>query len=134
MARCQVTFEVRGESPPGVVFAICGSCKSLGNWDPQCAVILQPEDEAGDVLLWKATIDLPRGDDIEYRYFQGTFLQPQVLCIVHTKYRVMQRLQWYCIFPKAIPLTFSGHLTCCLNAMAQLSTKTYYIWLPGGFG
>uniref|UniRef100_A0ACB8GEF2 Glycerophosphocholine phosphodiesterase gpcpd1 n=1 Tax=Sphaerodactylus townsendi TaxID=933632 RepID=A0ACB8GEF2_9SAUR len=61
----------------GVVFAICGSCKSLGNWDPQCAVILHPEDEAADALLWEATIDLPRGDDIEYRYFQGTFLQPQ---------------------------------------------------------
>nr|XP_056712233.1 glycerophosphocholine phosphodiesterase GPCPD1 [Euleptes europaea] len=77
MARCQITFGVRGESPPGVVFALCGSCKSLGNWDPQCAIILQPEDEAGDALLWKATVDLPRGDDIEYRYFQGTFLQPQ---------------------------------------------------------
>ncbi|XP_077169169.1 glycerophosphocholine phosphodiesterase GPCPD1 isoform X2 [Paroedura picta] len=77
MARCQVTFEVRGESPPGVVIAVCGSCKALGNWDPQCAVILQTEDEAGDIPLWKATVDLPKGDDIEYRYFQGTFLQPQ---------------------------------------------------------
>ncbi|XP_048356112.1 glycerophosphocholine phosphodiesterase GPCPD1 [Sphaerodactylus townsendi] len=77
MARCQITVKLRGESPPGVVFAICGSCKSLGNWDPQCAVILHPEDEAADALLWEATIDLPRGDDIEYRYFQGTFLQPQ---------------------------------------------------------
>ncbi|XP_054831794.1 glycerophosphocholine phosphodiesterase GPCPD1 isoform X2 [Eublepharis macularius] len=77
MAPCRVTFEVRGEAPPGVVFAICGNCKFLGRWDPQCAVILKPEDEAGDVLLWKATVNLPKGDDIVYRYFQGTFLQPQ---------------------------------------------------------
>ncbi|XP_060088798.1 glycerophosphocholine phosphodiesterase GPCPD1 isoform X2 [Heteronotia binoei] len=77
MAHCQVTFAVRGESPPGVVLAICGNCKALGNWDPQCAVILQPEDEAGDALVWKATVDLPKGDDIVYRYFRGIFLHPQ---------------------------------------------------------
>ncbi|XP_053140793.1 glycerophosphocholine phosphodiesterase GPCPD1 isoform X2 [Hemicordylus capensis] len=75
MAPCQVTFEVRGVSPPGEVLAICGSCNSLGNWNPQCAVMLHPEDEAGDVLLWKAIVDLPRGADVEYRYFQGTFLE-----------------------------------------------------------
>ncbi|KAF7239878.1 Glycerophosphocholine phosphodiesterase GPCPD1 [Varanus komodoensis] len=79
MAPCRITFEMRGISPPGEVFAICGSCNALGNWNPQCAVILQPEDEAGDVLLWKATVDLPRGKDIDYRYFQGTFLEPQTV-------------------------------------------------------
>ncbi|ETE69829.1 hypothetical protein L345_04364, partial [Ophiophagus hannah] len=35
-------------NPAGVVLAICGSCYSLGNWNPQCAIILHPEDEAGD--------------------------------------------------------------------------------------
>ncbi|XP_042304425.1 glycerophosphocholine phosphodiesterase GPCPD1 isoform X1 [Sceloporus undulatus] len=79
MAPCQVTFKIRGVSPPGEVFAICGSCGALGNWDPQSAVILQPEDEAGDVLLWKATVNLSRGADIEYRYFQGSFLEPQTI-------------------------------------------------------
>ncbi|XP_020649303.2 glycerophosphocholine phosphodiesterase GPCPD1 isoform X1 [Pogona vitticeps] len=79
MTLCQVTFEIRGISPPGEVFAICGSCNALGNWNPQGAVILQPEDEAGDVLLWKATVDLPRGEDIDYRYFRGIFLEPQTI-------------------------------------------------------
>ncbi|XP_053236688.1 glycerophosphocholine phosphodiesterase GPCPD1 isoform X1 [Podarcis raffonei] len=77
MSPCHITFEVRGIPPPGEVLAICGSCNSLGSWDPQSAVILQPEEEAGDVLLWRTTVPLPRGDDIEYRYFQGTFLEPQ---------------------------------------------------------
>ncbi|XP_003215327.1 glycerophosphocholine phosphodiesterase GPCPD1 isoform X1 [Anolis carolinensis] len=79
MAPCRVTFEIRGETQPGEVFAICGSCSALGNWNPQCAIILQPEEEAGDVLLWKATIKLPKGADIEYRYFQGIFLEPQTI-------------------------------------------------------
>ncbi|KAJ6659225.1 hypothetical protein lerEdw1_019271 [Lerista edwardsae] len=61
----------------GEVLAICGSSSALGSWDPRGAVILQPEDDAGDVLLWKATVDLRRGDLIHYRYFQGTFLEPQ---------------------------------------------------------
>ncbi|XP_066467085.1 glycerophosphocholine phosphodiesterase GPCPD1 isoform X2 [Tiliqua scincoides] len=77
MSPCRVTFQVRGSTPPGEVLAICGSCSSLGSWDPRGSVILQPEDDAGDVLLWKTTVDLPRGDLIRYRYFQGTFLEPQ---------------------------------------------------------
>uniref|UniRef100_A0A8C0UXC2 Glycerophosphocholine phosphodiesterase 1 n=1 Tax=Cyanistes caeruleus TaxID=156563 RepID=A0A8C0UXC2_CYACU len=44
MTSCQVTFEVRGSSAPGEVFAICGSCSALGNWNPQAAVVLQTED------------------------------------------------------------------------------------------
>uniref|UniRef100_A0A0F7Z1M7 Glycerophosphocholine phosphodiesterase GPCPD1 n=1 Tax=Micrurus fulvius TaxID=8637 RepID=A0A0F7Z1M7_MICFL len=79
MAPYQVTFEIRGVSPPGEVLAICGSCYSLGNWNPQCAVILHPEDEAGDTLLWKATVDLPGGKNITYRYFQGSFLEPKTI-------------------------------------------------------
>uniref|UniRef100_A0A8C0ZE42 Glycerophosphocholine phosphodiesterase 1 n=1 Tax=Cyanistes caeruleus TaxID=156563 RepID=A0A8C0ZE42_CYACU len=39
MTSCQVTFEVRGSSAPGEVFAICGSCSALGNWNPQAAVL-----------------------------------------------------------------------------------------------
>lgn len=76
MPLCRVTFEVRGSTLPGEVLAICGSCNTLGSWDPRGAVILQPEDDAGDALLWKATVELRRGDNIRYRYFQGTFLEP----------------------------------------------------------
>lgn len=28
----------------GEVFAICGSCSALGNWNPQAAVVLQTDD------------------------------------------------------------------------------------------
>ncbi|KAM4785600.1 glycerophosphocholine phosphodiesterase GPCPD1 isoform 3-T7 [Cyanocitta cristata] len=77
MTSCQVTFEVKGSSAAGEVFAICGSCSALGNWNPQAAVVLQP----GDVTLektWKATVELPRGVPVQYRYFKGYFLEPRV--------------------------------------------------------
>ena len=32
----------------GEVFAICGSCDALGNWNPQKAVALLPENETGE--------------------------------------------------------------------------------------
>jgi hypothetical protein len=32
----------------GEVFAICGSCDALGNWNPQNAVALINENETGD--------------------------------------------------------------------------------------
>lgn len=28
----------------GEVFAICGNCSALGNWNPQDAVVLHPEE------------------------------------------------------------------------------------------
>nr|AGT36602.1 glycerophosphocholine phosphodiesterase GDE1-like protein [Gallus gallus] len=85
MTSSQVTFEVRGPSVPGEVFAICGSCSALGSWNPQAAVVLQTDD----CELWKATIELPRGVPVKYRYFKGYFLKPKTIdgpceVIVHT--------------------------------------------------
>uniref|UniRef100_A0A8C8S2J7 Glycerophosphocholine phosphodiesterase GPCPD1 n=1 Tax=Pelusios castaneus TaxID=367368 RepID=A0A8C8S2J7_9SAUR len=76
MTPSQVTFEVRGTSTPGEVFAICGSSNSLGNWNPQAAVVLQADD---DGLLWKTTIELTRGVAVQYRYFKGCFLKPKTI-------------------------------------------------------
>uniref|UniRef100_A0A8C9FXI9 CBM20 domain-containing protein n=1 Tax=Pavo cristatus TaxID=9049 RepID=A0A8C9FXI9_PAVCR len=59
---------------PLSVFAICGSCSALGSWNPQAAVVLQTDD----CELWKATIELPRGVPVKYRYFKGYFLEPKV--------------------------------------------------------
>lgn len=73
MTSSQVTFEVRGPSAPGEVFAICGSCSALGNWNPQAAVVLQTDD----CELWKATVELVRGVPVKYRYFKGYFLEPK---------------------------------------------------------
>jgi len=47
MTPSQVTFEIRGTLLPGEIFAICGSCDALGNWSPQNAVALLPENETG---------------------------------------------------------------------------------------
>ncbi|KFV87466.1 Glycerophosphocholine phosphodiesterase GPCPD1, partial [Struthio camelus australis] len=68
----------------GEVFAICGSCNALGNWNPQVAVVLQNVDG-----VWKTTVKLPRGVPVQYRYFKGYFLKPKTIggpcqVIVHT--------------------------------------------------
>ncbi|XP_053828410.1 glycerophosphocholine phosphodiesterase GPCPD1 isoform X4 [Vidua macroura] len=77
MTSCQVTFEVTGSSAPGEVFAICGSCSALGNWNPQLAVVLQTVDDLFE-KRWKTTVELPRGVPVQYRYFKGYFLEPKV--------------------------------------------------------
>ncbi|KYO23787.1 glycerophosphocholine phosphodiesterase GPCPD1 isoform B [Alligator mississippiensis] len=64
---------------PGEVIAVCGSCNSLGNWNPQLAVILHPDVYADGCILWKATVELTRGDAIQYRYFKGCFLEPKTI-------------------------------------------------------
>ncbi|XP_029391610.1 glycerophosphocholine phosphodiesterase GPCPD1 [Mus pahari] len=79
MTPSQVTFEIRGTLLPGEVFAICGSCDALGNWNPQNAVALINENETGDSLLWKAVIALNRGVSVKYRYFRGCFLEPKTI-------------------------------------------------------
>ncbi|XP_067421439.1 glycerophosphocholine phosphodiesterase GPCPD1 [Emydura macquarii macquarii] len=80
MTPSQVTFEVRGTSIPGEVFAICGSCNSLGNWNPQTAVVLQADDDDdADGVLWKTTVELIRGVAVQYRYFKGCFLEPKTI-------------------------------------------------------
>ncbi|KAL4680351.1 hypothetical protein H8959_022292 [Pygathrix nigripes] len=77
MTPSQVAFEIRGTLLPGEVFAICGSCDALGNWNPQNAVALLPENDTGESMLWKATIVLSRGVSVQYRYFKGYFLEPK---------------------------------------------------------
>ncbi|KAM3675900.1 glycerophosphocholine phosphodiesterase GPCPD1 isoform X1 [Ammospiza nelsoni] len=77
MSSCQVTFEIRGPSAPGEVFAICGSCSALGNWNPQLAVVLQIADDMFE-RRWRTTVELPRGVPVQYRYFKGYFLEPKV--------------------------------------------------------
>ncbi|MEJ1278790.1 glycerophosphocholine phosphodiesterase 1 [Cricetulus griseus] len=79
MTPSQVTFEIRGTLLPGEVFAICGNCDALGNWNPQNAVALLPEKESGESMLWKAVITLCRGVSIQYRYFRGCFLEPKTI-------------------------------------------------------
>uniref|UniRef100_A0A673J7Z9 Glycerophosphocholine phosphodiesterase GPCPD1-like n=1 Tax=Sinocyclocheilus rhinocerous TaxID=307959 RepID=A0A673J7Z9_9TELE len=57
----------------GEVIAVVGSCESLGCWCHQKAVTLQPAEEDG--TLWRATVEVPRGGEIKYRYFKGFFLE-----------------------------------------------------------
>ncbi|XP_051951761.1 glycerophosphocholine phosphodiesterase GPCPD1 [Xyrauchen texanus] len=69
----RVTLIVRETTALGEVIAVVGSCETLGSWCHQKAVALQRADEDG--TLWRTTILVPRGVEIQYRYFKGLFLE-----------------------------------------------------------
>ncbi|XP_010880486.2 glycerophosphocholine phosphodiesterase GPCPD1 isoform X1 [Esox lucius] len=73
METTQVTLAVRGETSPGEVIAVVGSCEALGSWSHQKAVTLQPVEYDG--TLWKRTVSVSRGAVSTYRYFKGHFLE-----------------------------------------------------------
>uniref|UniRef100_A0A673X2F7 Glycerophosphocholine phosphodiesterase 1 n=1 Tax=Salmo trutta TaxID=8032 RepID=A0A673X2F7_SALTR len=73
METTQVTLAVRGDTSPGEVIAVVGSCEALGGWCHQRAVTLQPAEHDG--TLWKRIISVPRGAVSTYRYFKGHFLE-----------------------------------------------------------
>ncbi|XP_046877310.1 glycerophosphocholine phosphodiesterase GPCPD1 isoform X2 [Hypomesus transpacificus] len=73
METTQVTLAVRGETSPGELIAVVGSCEALGYWSYQKALTLQQDDNDG--TLWKRTICVPRGAVFNYRYFKGYFLE-----------------------------------------------------------
>ncbi|XP_061609026.1 glycerophosphocholine phosphodiesterase GPCPD1 isoform X1 [Phyllopteryx taeniolatus] len=69
----QVTLTVRGETCPGEVIAVVGSCEALGSWSYQKAVILDALSDEGNT--WTTTVGIPRGVEVKYRYFKGFFLE-----------------------------------------------------------
>ncbi|XP_056679493.1 glycerophosphocholine phosphodiesterase GPCPD1 isoform X2 [Monodelphis domestica] len=80
MTLSQVTFELRGGTLfPGEIFAICGDCDTLGNWNPQFGMALHPEEKPNNSVVWKTTLALNRGVPVHYRYFCGYFLEPKTI-------------------------------------------------------
>ncbi|CAI5683285.1 unnamed protein product [Oreochromis niloticus] len=73
METCEVTLAIRGETSPGEVFAVVGSCEALGSWSHQKAVTLHPV--GGDECMWTTTVTVPKGVVTQYRYFKGFFLE-----------------------------------------------------------
>ncbi|XP_042246505.1 glycerophosphocholine phosphodiesterase GPCPD1 isoform X2 [Thunnus maccoyii] len=73
METAEVTLAVRGETSPGEVIAVTGSCETLGSWSHQKAVILHPDGNDGNT--WTRTITIPKGIVSRYRYFKGFFLE-----------------------------------------------------------
>ncbi|CAL8315860.1 unnamed protein product [Merluccius merluccius] len=74
METAEVTLAVRGETSPGEVIAVVGSCEALGSWCYKRAITLQP-DVGDDGTVWSRTITVPRGFESKYRYFKGFFLE-----------------------------------------------------------
>ncbi|XP_021340983.1 glycerophosphocholine phosphodiesterase GPCPD1-like isoform X2 [Mizuhopecten yessoensis] len=60
----EVTFRVRAVTDPGQIVCVVGNNKTLGQWNPRCAVSLS--QEAND--LWSCCITLDLKEDILYRY------------------------------------------------------------------
>lgn len=73
METAQVTFAVRGETSPGEVIAVIGSCESLGIWKYENATILHPDGNDGNT--WTTTVSVPKGVVSMYRYLKGFFMQ-----------------------------------------------------------
>ncbi|XP_029352404.1 glycerophosphocholine phosphodiesterase GPCPD1 isoform X1 [Echeneis naucrates] len=73
METAQVTLAVRGETSPGEVIAVVGSCEALGSWSHQKAVTLHPTGNDGNT--WTVTLTVPRAVVSHYRYFKGFFLE-----------------------------------------------------------
>lgn len=71
-----MTLAIRGETSPGEVFAVVGSCEALGSWSHQKAVTLHPV--GGDECMWTTTVTVPKGVVTQYRYFKGFFLESKV--------------------------------------------------------
>ncbi|KAM6906708.1 glycerophosphocholine phosphodiesterase GPCPD1 isoform 2-T2 [Lycodopsis pacificus] len=73
METAQVTLTVRGETSPGEVIAVVGSCEALGSWSYQSAVILHSDGSDGNT--WTTNVSVPKGVVSKYRYLKGFFLQ-----------------------------------------------------------
>ncbi|XP_010731532.2 glycerophosphocholine phosphodiesterase GPCPD1 isoform X2 [Larimichthys crocea] len=73
METATVTLSVRGETSPGEVIAVVGSCEALGGWCHQKALTLHPDSNDGNT--WTTTITVPKGVVSSYRYFKGFFLE-----------------------------------------------------------
>ncbi|KAJ3583054.1 hypothetical protein NHX12_034522 [Muraenolepis orangiensis] len=74
METAEVTLAVRGETSPGEVIAVVGSCEALGSWCHVRAITLQPE-VGNNGTVWSRAITVPRGLESKYRYFKGFFLE-----------------------------------------------------------
>ena len=47
---------------------LVGGIPQLGDWDPARAVLLPPDDAAGDNGAYEVTVDIPAGYGFEYKY------------------------------------------------------------------
>ncbi|KAI1140471.1 carbohydrate-binding module family 20 protein [Hypoxylon sp. FL0543] len=65
---CDVIFQGLKATSGGQTVKIVGNVPALGNWDTTKAVTLSASSYASNNPLWKATITLPAGQAIQYKY------------------------------------------------------------------
>ncbi|KAI1418734.1 carbohydrate-binding module family 20 protein [Hypoxylon sp. FL1857] len=65
---CAVTFQELKTTSWGQTVKIVGNVTSLGNWDTGKAVTLDTSSYTSSNPLWKATVNLPAGQTVLYKY------------------------------------------------------------------
>ncbi|KAI0833184.1 starch binding domain-containing protein [Hypoxylon sp. FL0890] len=65
---CDVTFQGLKTISWGQTVKIVGNVPALGNWDTTKAVTLSASSYSSSNPLWKATVTLPAGQTIQYKY------------------------------------------------------------------
>jgi hypothetical protein len=65
-----VLFEVRSRTSFGEAMYIVGSVPSLGSWDTTAAIRLNAEGYTEDNPVWKGTVSLAIGTDVQYKFIK----------------------------------------------------------------
>ncbi|KAI5300268.1 hypothetical protein KEM55_008456 [Ascosphaera atra] len=63
-----VRFNELVTTSPGQDIYVAGSIEQLGNWDTEKAVPLKSDRYSADMPLWYASVELPVGGSVEYKY------------------------------------------------------------------
>ncbi|OTA96435.1 carbohydrate-binding module family 20 protein, partial [Hypoxylon sp. CO27-5] len=63
-----VTFQGLKTTSWGQTVKIVGNVTALGNWDSSKAVTLSSSSYTSSNPLWKATVNLPAGQAVQYKY------------------------------------------------------------------
>ncbi|KAK7872401.1 hypothetical protein R5R35_007014 [Gryllus longicercus] len=70
-------FRVKAETIPGESVFVVGNCEELGNWMSSSAVRLSKDDDP-ESCLWSCCVKLPQNQDVEFRYFVGVYIEPEI--------------------------------------------------------
>ncbi|KAI5306530.1 hypothetical protein KEM56_000427 [Ascosphaera pollenicola] len=65
-----VRFNEQVTTSPGQDIYIAGSIPQLGSWNPDKAVLLKADMYTSDHALWYATVRLPVGETVKYKYLR----------------------------------------------------------------
>lgn len=66
-----VVFEVLAQTAFGEALYVVGSDSSIGSWSTDAAIPLAADDYTEDNPLWKGTVAMPIGIDVQYKFIKS---------------------------------------------------------------